>query len=109
MQDAGNEGAEGAAIFGRDEERLEGWVVAETIRDVYVCSADVFVIIIGDLEREESRKVEGLAEVAEHVAFVVSYSSENTSLKDKAALRKWLEGTALNTVPVDIIIIDIIS
>lgn len=65
-----DEGAEGAAIFGRDEERQEGWVVAETIRDVDICSADVFVIIVGDLEREESRKVEGLAEGAKHVEFV---------------------------------------
>lgn len=80
--------------------------MAETFREVDVCSADVFVIVVGDLEREEIRKVEGLAVGAKHVEFVLCriVSSQNTSFERR---KGWIEeiakGVASNTVPVDLI------
>lgn len=45
-------------------------MVGETIEDVYVCSADVIFIVV-DVEGKEIGKVEGVAEGAEHVDFVL--------------------------------------
>ena len=54
----GDERAKGAAaVFGRDEERWEGRVVAEPGREVDIRSADVIFVIVGDFEREEGGEV----------------------------------------------------